>query len=1279
MGGDELRRRLELTPRIKNTQATLDLGEGRSGARDGRFPSGTLLAGRYRIVSLLGRGAMGEVYRADDLTLDSPVALKFLPAGLERDEERMARLAEEVRIARQVSHRNVCRVFDVAGLGSHPFLSMEYVDGEDLASLLRRIGRLPHDKAAEIGRELASGLAAIHRQGILHRDLKPANLMIDGHGHARITDFGVAGLAAAHTDADAGVGTPRYMAPEQLAGRPASVQTDLYAFGMVLYELLTGRRAFPEAGSLVELLRLREKTRPPSPSDLVDGLDPEVEALILRCLAGDPDDRPASAEAVVAALSGTEAGVEQTILVCEWVPGKSPAEKVLGALESRHELLVQALLDKHGGRQVGSGEVPRLSFEHPGSAVSWALEYHDALNLLSREYSTELSARIGIDLDARSVKTGKPVAAARLASVAGGGQTLLTRGAFDFARRSAPNAGRRGGENLRWLAHGSYTIEGVAQPIEVCEVGVDGSAPLVAPADSARARRAAAGNTILGWRPAPALELPLRPHWVLAEKLGEGGFGEVWLAVHRKTQERRVFKFCYEARSLRALQREITLFRLLKEELGDRADINRILDWNFEQAPYFIESEYTAGGNLVHWAQEQGGLQQVPLATRLELLAQIAEALAAAHSVGVLHKDVKPANVLITIGRDGTPRAKLTDFGIGQVTDRERLARAGITVLGMTATIAGMPSADAGTRLYMAPEVVEGKAATVEADIYALGVILYQLVVGDFSRAVASGWRRDVDDELLCEDIAVTVDGSPERRLGNARRLTRRLRALDDRRQQRAAERREREDRARELKEAELARAALERARKRRKLLAVVIAGLTFFAAAMVFQARRIAREAERANREAQRANREARAAQQVSEFLVGLFERTDPFEAQNREITLQLILDQGAEKIEQELDDQPAIQARLMNTIGVVYRNLGQYETAVRLIERAVSLRRQVFGEEHVEVAESLNDLGWLLVFKGDYQRAEPLLRQSLAMRRKLLGEDHLEVAESLHNLAGALLVRGAQEEAEAATRQALSIRRRLLGERDFLVVETQNSLGILMAHKGDYVAAERLYREVLTKSRLLLSEGHPVLARNMNNLATSLHSLGNNDDAERLHRQALEIWRTSFGEEHAELAITMANLASVLHSKGDDDEAEQLFREALAMARRVEGEKHPEVAARLNDLAGFLADRGEARAAMPLVGEAMEIYRVAFPESHWRIAFTRSVLGACLAGLGRYQEAEDLLLEAYRVLRDDKGERTRYARYAARRIVVLYEAWGREDQAAEYRAVMPPQETQP
>jgi serine/threonine-protein kinase len=270
-----------------------------------RFVPGTVLAGRYRIVGLLGRGGMGEVYRADDLKLEQPVALKFLPHGLDDDGARLARFYREVRVARQVSHPAVCRVYDVGEAEGHFFLSMELVDGENLSSLLRRIGRLPPDKALDIARQLCAGLAAAHEKGVLHRDLKPANIMLDGQGNVRITDFGLAGLAETLRDEDIRSGTPRYMSPEQLQGRDVSVRSDIYALGLVLYELYTGRRAF-EGKSLKELVRKHRDEPPIEPSALVAGLDPAVERAILACLEKDPRRRPASALVVSALLTGSD-------------------------------------------------------------------------------------------------------------------------------------------------------------------------------------------------------------------------------------------------------------------------------------------------------------------------------------------------------------------------------------------------------------------------------------------------------------------------------------------------------------------------------------------------------------------------------------------------------------------------------------------------------------------------------------------------------------------------------------------------------------------------------------------------------------------------------------------------------------------------------------------------------------------------------------------------------------------------------------------------------------
>jgi len=295
-----------------------------TGPLDGaRFIPGTMLAGRYRIVGLLGRGGMGEVYRAEDLKLGQPVALKFLPEDVAKQPDRLARFHHEVRVARQVSHPNVCRVYDIGEADGQHFLSMEYVDGEDLASLLRRIGRLPSDKATELARQLCAGLAAAHDRGVLHRDLKPANVLIDGRGRARIADFGLAGLVDERRDPHIIAGTPGYMAPEQLAGQGTSARTDVYALGLVLYEMFTGKAAHKvaAAGPLVP----GDPSPFPNPSTLMPDLDQAIERVILRCLETDPARRPSSALVVAAALPGGDP------LAAALAAGETPSPDLVAA------------------------------------------------------------------------------------------------------------------------------------------------------------------------------------------------------------------------------------------------------------------------------------------------------------------------------------------------------------------------------------------------------------------------------------------------------------------------------------------------------------------------------------------------------------------------------------------------------------------------------------------------------------------------------------------------------------------------------------------------------------------------------------------------------------------------------------------------------------------------------------------------------------------------------------------------------------------------------------
>jgi len=313
------------TPVAPTTPVTSVSGLAAGG---GRFIPGAMVAERYRVVGLLGRGGMGEVYRADDLKLGQPVALKFLPPGLEQDPARLERFLNEVRTALKVTHPNVCRVYDIGEVDGQHYLSMEYVDGEDLASLLTRIGRLPNERAVQVSRQICAGLAAAHDQGILHRDLKPANVMIDGRGQVRLTDFGLAGLANAIGQDDVTSGTPGYMAPEQIAGQEVSVRSDIYALGLVLYEIFTGRPVF-QGKTVAELTQQHTSSQPSSPSTFISDIDPAVERTVLHCLEKDPKDRPSSALAVSAALPGGDP------LAAALAAGETPSPELVAEAGTR--------------------------------------------------------------------------------------------------------------------------------------------------------------------------------------------------------------------------------------------------------------------------------------------------------------------------------------------------------------------------------------------------------------------------------------------------------------------------------------------------------------------------------------------------------------------------------------------------------------------------------------------------------------------------------------------------------------------------------------------------------------------------------------------------------------------------------------------------------------------------------------------------------------------------------------------------------------------------------
>ena len=478
---------------------------------------------------------------------------------------------------------------------------------------------------------------------------------------------------------------------------------------------------------------------------------------------------------------------------------------------SRHDEIFKRCMKEapsaHILNETGDGFLVR--FDTPTEAVNTALRLQAALHGEVCE-GEKMELCIGLNLGAvtemdegvRGTKRAVGMAinlAARVMDLAEGNQILMTRAVFDdarqFVREHPQQAELPESAVLQWPAHGRYIFKGNDDPLEIYEVGAEGMAPLSPPEGGGKAKRAVAADEedTLGWRPGAGLEIPRLQDWVIEKKLGQGGFGEVWLAKHINTKEARVFKFCFDPERLRSFRRELTLFRLLRDALGKRDDIAALYDVSIEMPPFYLESEYVPNGNLGQWIEKEGGLDKIPVETRLDIVARSARATDAAHSVGIVHKDIKPSNILISI-KDDKPQPRLADFGIGAVTDESALGEFGITQAGFTQSIVVDSESGSGhssmTQLYAPPEYLVGENASPKGDIYSLGVMLFQLAVGDLNKPLASGWRRDIPDELLCDIIDKCVDVDPKRRFDSAGQLAERLETLEERRTQLAEKKR---------------------------------------------------------------------------------------------------------------------------------------------------------------------------------------------------------------------------------------------------------------------------------------------------------------------------------------------------------------------------------------------------------------------------------------------------------------------------------------------------------
>jgi serine/threonine protein kinase/DNA-binding winged helix-turn-helix (wHTH) protein len=629
---------------------------------------------------------------------------------------------------------------------------------------------------------------------------------------------------------------------------------------------------------------------------------------------------------------------------------------------------------------------------------------------------------------------------------------------------------------------------------------------------------------------------PLRPNWALVERLGTGGHGEVWLARHLKTREERVFKFALDPMALTSLKREITIYRLLHDALGDRPDFVQILDWNLEEPPYFIESEQ-AGTNLIQWAEKQGGLDKVSLEARLEIAAQIAETLAAAHSVGVLHKDLKPSNVLVTQSDGQAPRIKLSDFGSGGVLDPGKLEALGITRLGFTKTVA-IDGTTSGTPIYLAPEVLAGQPFTVQADIYALGVMLYQLVVGDLRKPLSAGWEMNVPEELLGEDIAEAAAGEPGRRLNDSAQLAQRLRRLGERRSRRLAERRLKED-------AEVHRRLLERIRTRRRWMAAVVVALTAGLAAATGMYWR-----------SEQARRQAEHATSVAEAL-GDFLNKDLLSAaavhfgktgggpSGSEITLKQLLDSAAQRVDQRFSQRPDVALRVREALGDSYLGLSLYYMAAEQYSEAVELSEVVYGSAAAETAQALLKLAWTANYEAQFLKALELQTRAKDIFTVALGALHGKTLNARMHMAFSLYRLGRFQEALHELSGVIEDAAAVADPDQRVIGESKYVRGRVLIELGRLREAEDVLRDVLG---IISTHGlaHPGLEAGAKEfLGQTLALTGRFEEAETELVGAQILWRQIVGEDNLEFVISRYLLGVLRFEQRRFEEARGVLEE--------------------------------------------------------------------------------------------------------------------------------------
>lgn len=763
------------------------------------------------------------------------------------------------------------------------------------------------------------------------------------------------------------------------------------------------------------------------------------------------------------------------------------------------------------------------------------------------------------------------------------------------------------------------------------------------------------GRTVSGRRLRSRFELvagqpvPGREHFLLRRQLGPSRGHEVWLARHDKTGELRVYKFAKDGERLASLKREATIYRVLHDTLGERDDVVRVLDWNFEHVPFFLECEY-GGPDLASWADGEPGLASLDRQQRLRLFLQIADSIAAAHGVGVLHRDIKPANVLIQ-PHGGGWQSKLADFGSSRLLQSERLAELGITALGLTLTRAD----SSATPLYLAPELLAGQAPTLQSDLYALGLVLYQLLVGDLRRPLAPGWEADIDDELLREDIATATDGSPRRRLGSVAELCERLRGLETRRIERVRLR-DAEARARR------AERKLERSRARRPWIAAILLLLLVGLGVSLWQFHRVGLARDEAQRQAAIATTTNRF---LNEDLLGAGFGGDSPAWYEKNPRLKEILDAAAQRLDQRFGKAPLLAAGLHQTLGRAYRSTGDYGKALVQLRAAVDLLDRTLGggDERSLLAEY--ELTVMQAHMSQFKQASVRLDRADAaagVRRQAVSEISLRS----HMARGDLAYQQMQVQAALDNYRAALTVQKILHPNDALM-----SAHLLLGIAGcelrlDHApVAEKLARQVLAGPAYTASRvGVGVLALAHSRLGDALRAQGKYPQAVAASQQAVANYEASQGPGGQGTISALSTLSYLYSLQGDAVKSLDTQRDVYQRALARWGNHNQYTLVEQLNLGSQEQEAGELKAALADLQAAEQGLLEVSGEHSPAVHAARAARADVLSELGRHAEALALVARvdpaAYQASTSDPGRATVLAALRAQILVRL----GRRDE---------------